>query len=119
MNLRDDCRKMRHGALLMLSVLLSLAHCMSVGAVESVNAPRAKGQLAHKVYAHYLCCFDDLGTSEFNPYWWGTTCNPWDQNQTSGAVLLEDSKAADKRLQGMIDDMKIAKSYGVDGFFVE
>ena len=145
MQLHQDRGKMEQGrllilAVLMLSLLLPLVHCISACSAESPNdtpalksphdtsqppqnddpqAPHGKTKLPHKVYAHYLCCFDDLGTSEMNPYWWATTCDPWDQSLTSGAVLLADSSAADQQLQGMIDDIRIAKAYGIDGFFVE
>ena len=102
----------RVAALLVALGLLPRAH-----AQEPAAPPAPVPRL---VLAHYIPGFPALGIDPGNEYWW---CAPYDPASGSRSLttrpILYTTGAKDYKLQGVVDEIKIAKAYGIDGFMVD
>lgn len=69
------------------------------------------------VLAHYMPSFPALGISG-STYWYAAQYSPAHDNLTARPILYP-SGGADSELDSRIAEIKIAKSYGIDGFLVD
>ncbi|HEY3379090.1 MAG TPA: endo-1,3-alpha-glucanase family glycosylhydrolase [Armatimonadota bacterium] len=80
----------------------------------------APGTGPYLVMAHYMPCFPPMGINPDNPYWYAAQSAPWSTARTAvPSQFCTDLTASDKTLLSYINEIKLAKSYGIDGFFVD
>ncbi len=69
------------------------------------------------VLAHYMPCFPALGISG-NTYWYSAQYSPAHDNLTARPILYP-SGGPDPNLDSRVAEIRLAKSYGIDGFMVD
>ena len=100
--------------------------CQAAGALLLATGlfPRAQAQaptpapIPRLVLAHYVPSYPPLGVDPGNGYWWSAPYNPAYQNLTTRPILYTTGHP-DFKLQACVDEINIAKSYGIDGFMVD
>lgn len=103
-------------ASLLIALLISVTHLL-VGLSADAQTP---GDGSHQVFAHYMPNFPPRGIDPDSNYWWSAPFDPDYDNYNAKPILYTlDMNAQDRNLQAYVDEIKLAKSYGIDGFFVD
>ena len=84
---------------------------------HNVAANPALNKTPYIVLAHYMPGFPALGISG-NTYWYAAQYSPAHDNLTARPILYP-SGGPDTDLDSRIAEIRIAKSYGIDGFMVD
>ncbi|HEY3333505.1 MAG TPA: endo-1,3-alpha-glucanase family glycosylhydrolase [Capsulimonadaceae bacterium] len=114
---------MHNHALLAASLaatLLTATITPVLAADTHVDGP-APGSGPYMVFAHYMPCFTPNGYNPKNPYWWSAQFSP-EPNAKGGLTsrpIIHPLDLEDPDLSGMIEDIKVAKQYGIDGWLVD
>lgn len=88
---------------------LVLSTMIAVVAAPPISKP-------HLVLAHYMPCFPPAGISD-NDYWYGARMDPKTDNLTARPALV--ARGAIDDINAYIDEVRLAKAYGLDGFLVD
>jgi len=98
---------------------LLLALFLSPAAKAQAPAPPAS-QGPHLVLAHYMAGFPPLGINTDNTYWYAAQYSPEHDNLTARPVLYPaGAPGAGRDLAARVAEVRLAKSYGIDGFLVD
>jgi hypothetical protein len=97
------------------TLLLTFCWLPRASAQARVTSPK---QGPYLVLAHYMPGFPALGINPANDYWYAAQYSPVYDNLTARPILYP-TGGADPNLESRIAEIKIAKSYGIDGFLVD
>ena len=70
------------------------------------------------ILAHYMPGFPALGIDTQNNYWYACQYSP-DHDNLMARPTLYPTGGADRNLESRVAEIRIAKSYGIDGFMVD
>jgi hypothetical protein len=100
-------------ALLVTMALIAFLDASHVMAQAPTAPPRM-------VFAHYMPCFPPRGINPESGYWYGTQFDPrYDDHRARPILYTSSLTAPDPELQAYVDEINMAKSYGLDGFLVD
>ena len=98
-------------------VACALALCLAHPPAAQTE-PDASQQ--HLVFAHYMPCFHAFGLNPADTYWWSAQYNPSEQKSgLTARPIVAVSGQGDADLEATVADVRLAKSYGIDGFLVD
>ena len=105
---------------LALLVIMCMHLAAAVEPLPSLTVPNglAPGKAPYLVFAHYMPCNPPLGLNPSNTYWYGERISPASDNQICWPVLTA-REGTEVESGAFIDEILLAKSYGIDGFFVD
>ena len=99
------------------AVALLLTLCL-VPRTQAQATARPPAQGPYLVLAHYMPGFPALGIDTANNYWYAAQYSPDHDNLTARPILYP-TGGPDRNLESRIAEVRIAKSYGIDGFLVD
>ena len=79
----------------------------------------APGRAPYMVFAHYMPSTRPLAFNPNDTYWYDTPYHIDRDNLLTRPSLTPRPDAPNVLYQGYVDDIRLAKSYGIDGFFVD
>ena len=108
------------------SIIISMLNHASCRAIVTLLGalcllPRAQAvpaQGPYLVLAHYMPSSPALGIDTENNYWYAAQYSPEFDNLMARPILYA-TGGADRNLESRIAEIRIAKSYGIDGFLVD
>ena len=109
---------MTNHAIRRAAAALLLAFCLLSRAQTQARSASGPDRGPYLVLAHYMPSFPALGIDSANNYWYAAQYSPAYDNLTARPVLYP-TGGPDRNLESRIAEIRIAKSYGIDGFLVD